>query len=167
MLGTVVALGILGAITGFISQTVGNSIGSYWKLFAGFALVFFGLASLNLLPFRLPRFGKTTGTVPEGPVKAIIFGFTVGGGSTACSAFCSPVLPMALGVVTLQGHTLWGVAILATFAVGWSLPLAAGLVGLGLGLGKLTSALQKAAPIVKTAGGIVLIGAGFYLLGTA
>jgi cytochrome c biogenesis protein CcdA len=74
---------------------------------------------------------------------------------------------MALGVVTLQGHTLWGVAILATFAVGWSLPLAAGLVGLGLGLGKLTSALQKAAPIVKTAGGIVLIGAGFYLLGTA
>ena len=51
MLGTAVALAIIGGVTGLISQTVGSSLGTYWKLFAGLVMVAFGLASLNLLPF--------------------------------------------------------------------------------------------------------------------
>ena len=43
MLGTVVALAIVGAATGFVSQLAGSSLGSYWKMFAGFARSFSGL----------------------------------------------------------------------------------------------------------------------------
>ena len=34
-----------------------------------------------------------------------------GGGSAACSVACNPVLPIALAVTTLQGHTVWGAAV--------------------------------------------------------
>ena len=42
MLGTVVALAIVGAATGFVSQLAGNSLGS-WKMFAGFERTSSGL----------------------------------------------------------------------------------------------------------------------------
>jgi cytochrome c biogenesis protein CcdA len=139
MLGAFVALAILGAVTGLISQTVGSTLGVYWKLFAGLAMVLFGLATLRLLPFKLPRLGSASGTMPKGTVKAMVFGFVVGGGITACSACCNPALFVALGMATLKGQTAWGAAVMAAFAVGYSLPLGAAVVGLGLGFGKLGS----------------------------
>lgn len=164
MLGAFVALAILGALTGLISQTVGATLGVYWKLFAGLLLVFFGLATLQLLPFRLPKFGSATGVKPEGSVKAMIYGFAIGGGVTACSACCNPALFVALGMATLKGQIAWGAAVMAAFAVGYSLPLGAAVVGLGFGLGKLASLTNKFASAVKLVAGILLIGVGFYLL---
>lgn len=164
MIGTIVALAGLGAITGFVSQTVGSAMGVYWKIFAGLVMIIFGLISLDLLPFSLPSFGSGAALHSGGPTKAIVYGLALGGGTTACSVGCNPVLPVVLGVVTLQGQTWWGAVILGAFAFGYSLPLSAGLVGLGFGVGKLTSVVQKFAPAIKYGGGILLIGVGFYLL---
>ena len=165
--GTMFALAALGAATGFISQAVGASLGVYWKLFAGSVMVLFGLATLNLLPFTLPRLGMAAGRVPDGAGKAMVYGLALGGGSTACSTGCNPVLPVVLGVVALQGHMLWGAAILATFAFGYSLPLTGGLLGLGLGIDKLTTGARRFLPIVRRVAGALLLIVGFYLLATA
>ncbi len=167
MLGTILALGILGAITGFVSQTIGSTLGTYWQIFAGVVMVFFGLASMDLVPFKLPTSSKKYRAMPEGAFGAMMYGLVIGGGTTACSVGCSPVLPVALGVVTLQGQTMLGAIILGTFALGYSLPLAGALVGLGLGLGKLTSVLQRFATPIKVGAGLLLLGVGFYLLATA
>lgn len=164
MIGTIVALAGLGAITGFVSQTIGSAMGVYWKLFAGLVMILFGLVSLDLLPFALPSFGSGVSLHSGGPTRAIVYGLALGGGTTACSVGCNPVLPVVLGVVTLQGQPWWGAVILGAFAVGYSLPLSAGLVGLGFGVGKLTSVLQRFAPAIKYGGGVLLIGVGFYLL---
>ena len=59
MLGTVGAFAALGAVSGFVGQVAGASLGLYWKLFAGFISVLFGLATLGLLPFDLTRLGFT------------------------------------------------------------------------------------------------------------
>ncbi|MBU8934283.1 MAG: sulfite exporter TauE/SafE family protein [candidate division Zixibacteria bacterium] len=167
MLGTVVAMGILGALAGFVSQTIGSTVGEYWRIFAGFSLVLFGLASLKLIPFKLPAFPNLSSGSSDGPAKSILFGFTVGGGATACSACCNPVLPVVLGVVTLQGNMWWGVVLLGAFAIGWGLPLSAGLLGLGLGVNFMTSKLSKLVSVIRIVGGVVLLISGFYLLGMA
>lgn len=164
MLGTVVALGILGALAGFVSQTIGATVGDYWKIFAGFSLVLFGLVSLKLISVKLPTFPKLSCDSSGGPVRAVLFGFTVGGGATACSACCNPVLPVVLGVVTLQGNIWWGVVLLTAFAIGWSLPLSAGLLGLGLGIKFVTTKLSKLVSVIRIMGGLILLASGFYLL---
>jgi cytochrome c-type biogenesis protein len=170
MLGTFIALAALGAVTGFIGKVAGESLGIYWQLFAGLIMVFLGLASLDLLPFSLPRFIATNNsnvTVKQrGFWSSMLYGLAVGGGATTCSMCCNPVLPAMLGYTTLQGGIAWGTAVLGMFAVGYSLPLALGLVGLGLGLGKLRSIAGKATPIVRIVAGMILIGVGFYLLAT-
>jgi len=73
---------------------------------------------------------------------------------------------VALAVTTLQGHTLWGAAILAVFSIGYSLPMAGILVGLGLGFQRLTAVVQRINPFVQKAAGVLLIVLGFYLLAT-
>ena len=69
MLGTVVALAIVGAATGFVSQLAGNSLGSYWKMFAGFVLIFFGLACLKLVPIKLPKLSSPDKNQPAGLIR--------------------------------------------------------------------------------------------------
>lgn len=164
MLGTVIALAVLGAVAGFVSQAAGTVLGRYWRVFAGLAAIFFGLAALNLVPFKLPKFGSRGGTPHRGLLGAAAFGLVVGGSATTCTVSCNPVLAVALGVATLQGHTLWGAAILASFAAGFSVPLAAILVGLSLGRSALKA--KKVATAVRIAGGVLLVGAGFYFLVT-
>jgi cytochrome c biogenesis protein CcdA len=164
MVGTIIALAILGAVAGFISQALETTLGSYWKLFAGLVMVVFGLITLGLFPFKLPSFGFGTKAAPRGFTKSMLFGLAVGGGATACSIGCNPMLYAVLGMATVQGQILWGAAILAVFAIGFSLPVAAAIIGLGLGFAKLTSVVEKSAPVIKIVTGVLLIGLGFYFL---
>ena len=166
MLGTIIALAVIGSVAGFVSQTVGSSLGRYWKLFSGLVMILLGITSLGLLPFGLPKLGLASRVMPNGPRGAMLFGLAMGGGLTACSAGCNPALFVALGMATLQGRTVWGTAILGVFAVGYSLPVAAGMIGLGLGLDRLSSAVQKSAPVIKIVAGCLLTGVGLYLLAT-
>ncbi len=167
MFGTIIALAILGGVTGFISQTMGSALGAYWKIFAGVVMIFFGTVSLNLLPFRLPGIPPKARVIPPEPAKALLYGFAIGGGTTICSVSCNPILPVALGAAALEGHTLRGAAILGSFAFGYSLPLAAGMMGLTFGVIKLSAALDKYSVVIKTLAGVMLLGVGFYLLLTA
>ncbi len=166
MIGTIVALAFLGAVTALISQVLASSLGRYWQLFAGVLCVVFGLLVLDLLPFKLPKIGSSGGAALAGPWGAMLFGLALGGATTSCSVGCNPVLLVALGAAALKGQTLWGAAVLAMFALGHSLPMAAAIVGLGLGVGKLESIAAKVTPVVKWASGILLIAVGFYLLAT-
>lgn len=162
MFGTIIALAVLGALAGFVSQAAGNALGRYWKIFAGLAAIFFGLAALNLVPFKLPTIGSTARVQPRGLLGAAVFGLVIGGSATTCSACCNPLIAVPLGAAALQGNILWGAAILGAFAVGFSLLLTAIL--LGFSLGKSTLRAKKAATAARVVGGLLLVGVGFYFL---
>ncbi|HEY5997511.1 MAG TPA: cytochrome c biogenesis protein CcdA, partial [Candidatus Deferrimicrobiaceae bacterium] len=53
MAGTVLSLMIIGGLAGLFGQVAQSSLGGYWKPFAGIVAIFFGLATLKLLPFDL------------------------------------------------------------------------------------------------------------------
>ncbi len=163
MLGTVGAFAALGAVSGFVGQVAGAALGFYWRLAAGFVMVLFGLASLNLLPISFANLGFTRTFWKRRSSGATLYGLAVGGGAAVCSTLCNPILPVALAVTTLQGHALWGAAILTVFSIGYSLPMTAVLVGLGLGFGKLTL-IQRINPWIHKIAGLLLIVIGFYLL---
>lgn len=167
MVGTVIAFAALGAISGFVGQVAGATLGLYWKLFAGLISVLFGLATLGLLPFDFARFGFSGDATRIKSCGATIYGLAVGGGAAACSVCCNPILPVALAVTTLQGQALWGAAILTVFSIGYSLPMVGVLVGMGLGFRRLTLIVQRISPVIQKVAGVLLIVLGFYLLGMA
>lgn len=162
MVGTIVALTALGATAGFVSQVAGTALGRYWKVFAGLVAIFFGLAALNMVPLKVPVLAFKSAAGGGGLIRAAMFGLVMGGSATACSAWCSPVLAVPVALAALHGRTLWGAGILGAFAVGFSLPLAVAVLGLSLGKSALRA--RKAATVVRIAGGVLLVGVGFYLL---
>ncbi len=102
-----------------------------------------------------------------GAAGAVVYGLAVGGATTACSVCCNPLLPAAVGAAALKGAPVLGAAMLGVFALGYSLPLAAGMVGIGFGLGRLGVVAQRIMPVVHVGFGLLLIGVGFYLLAKA
>ena len=163
-LGTILSLTLLGVAIGYAGQVAGAALGRYWRLAAGLMMVLFGVIALGLLQVRIPRLNVTTRLEHRGVLGALLYGLTLGGATTACSFGCNPLLPMALGAAVLKGATVVGVVMIAVFAIGFSLPLAAGLVGVGLGVGWLGRVASRALPVARTVGGIVLVAVGFYLL---
>jgi cytochrome c biogenesis protein CcdA len=167
LVGTFLALVALGAVTAFVGQVAGAALGRYWRLAAGFAAVLFGLASLRLVPFRMPTIPLDERAAGNGAIGAMLFGITIGGASTACAVGCNPLLAAILGSSAMKGAPLFGAVVLAFFALGYSLPLAAALVGLGFGLGRLAGATRRVARFVNAGAGLLLIGVGFYMLATS
>jgi cytochrome c biogenesis protein CcdA len=167
MLGVMAALSVLGATAGFIGQAAGASLGAYWRVLAGFILVAFGLANLGLLPVKLAPVSLAARLTPSGGAGAMVYGLAVGGGVSACSALCNPVLPIVLGVAAVPGKLLWGIAVLAMFGLGYSLPLTLGLVGIGFGFRRLAAFIREYTPAILTAAGVLLVGVGFLILAGA
>jgi cytochrome c biogenesis protein CcdA len=165
MLGTVIALVVLGSVAGFIGQVAQSMLGKYWKIFAGVIAIFVGLAALDLLPFKLSRSQTPENrSTPQGLISAAIVGFLMGGGVSVCSLGCNPGIYIVLGVALLQGYTLWAMALLAAYAVGFALPLAA--IMLGVSFGSSAVKAKKAEAAIRITGGVLLIAAGFYFLST-
>ncbi len=164
MLGTTIALVILGYVAGFIGQVAQDVMGKYWKVFAGLVAIVVGLAALKLLPFKLPSKIVKGKTRPKGFLGAAVFGLVMGGGICVASLACNPGIYIVLGVAVLQGYTLWGMAIMAAYAVGFSLPLA--LIMLGVSLGKGVIKAKKTETAIRVIAGVLLIVAGFYFLAT-
>jgi len=164
LFGTVIALSAVGCLIGFASELISVSIGNYWKIVAGIITIFFGVYTLDILPFKIkgisPNFQNKKGNI----AGAIIFGFIMGGAISLGSLCCNPVFPIVMGASFLKGSTLWGFAMLFFYALGYGITLAAAMLGLGLGLGKVSTLLSKFAVVVKYAGGITLIILGFYFL---
>jgi len=164
MLGTSIALVILGSVAGLIGQVAQDALGKYWKVFAGLVAIFVGLAALNLLPFKLPTRAAKSKSRPKGSVGAAAFGLIMGGGICVVSLPCNPGVFIVLGAAVLQGHTLWGMAIMAAYAVGFSLPLT--VIILGVSFGKTAIKAKKAETAIRIVCGVLLIAAGFYFLAT-
>ncbi len=164
MLGSTIALVILGTVAGFVGQVAQDMMGKYWKVFAGLIAIFVGLAALKLLPFKLPTKTAGTGARPKGFLGAAAFGLIMGGGVSVASLACNPGIFIVLGVAVLQGYTLWGMGIMAAYAVGFSLPLA--LIMLGVSFGKSAIKAKRTETTIRTIAGVLLIIAGFYFLAT-
>ncbi len=166
MLGTTLALIVLGYVAGFVGQSAQWLLGNYWKLFAGVIAVVFGLAALGLLPLKLPQLRPKTAlsAAGQGCLGTFLVGLLLGGGVAACSLPCNPGIFIVLGASVLQGHALWGMFLMAAFALGFSLPLAAIL--LGVSFGKASIKARKVESAIRIVAGLVLVGVGFYLLVT-
>ncbi len=164
MMGSTIALVILGIVAGFIGQVAQDTMGKYWKVFAGLIAIFVGLAALKLLPFKLPTKTVKGKSRPKGFLGAAVFGLVMGGGVSVASLACNPGIFIVLGVAVLQGYTLWGMAIMAAYAVGFSLPLA--VIMLGVSFGKSAIKAKRTEIAIRIAGGVLLIIAGFYFLTT-
>ena len=80
------------------------------------------------------------------------------------SLACNPGIFIVLGVAVLQGYTLWGMCIMAAYAVGFSLPLAA--IMLGVSFGKMALRARKVEEAIRIVAGLLLVSAGFYFLAT-
>ncbi len=161
-LGTIISLMIIGLIAGFLGQVAQNALGKYWKLFAGIVAIIFGLASLKLLPFNLSINSKKMKMTGSGIFMNTLAGLVMGGIVAVSSLPCNPGIFIVLGAAILQGKVIWATLLLAMFAIGFSLPL--GAILLGISLGK-TSLLAKGADTtVRWISGIVLLAAGFYFL---
>jgi cytochrome c biogenesis protein CcdA len=166
LVGTALALMILGLVAGLIGQTAQVFLGRYWKLFAGVVAVLFGLATLKLLPFKLPsRVRKEdASSASGGKMGATLGGLFLGGGVAACSLPCNPGIFIVIGASVLMGRIVWGMVLMAAFAVGFSLPLAAILFGVSFG--KASIRAGQADAVIRTVAGVLLVGAGLYLLAT-
>ena len=166
LVGTTLALMILGFVAGLVGQTAQAFLGRYWKLFAGVVAVLFGLATLKLLPFKLPSRAQTEGasSTSSGKLGAALGGLFLGGGVAACSLPCNPGIFIVIGASVLMGKLLWGMVLMAAFAIGFSLPLAAILIGVSFGKASLNA--RKADAAIRVIAGVLLVGAGFYLLAT-
>ena len=160
--GTVISLMIIGGIAGFVGQTAQTSLGSYWKIFAGIVAILFGLATLKLLPFKLPASSSTQSANRFGKLGPAAAGLLMGGGVAASSLPCNPGIFIVLGASVLQGQVVWASLLLAMFAVGFSIPL--GAVLLGVSLGKTALLSKNADTTIRWVSGSILLIAGFYLL---
>lgn len=164
LIGTTLALVILGLVAGLVGQTAQAFLGRYWKLFAGIVAVVLGLATLKMLPIHLPKRVEQDGNASASGTKmgAALGGLFLGGGVAACSLPCNPGIFIVLGASVLLGRVVWGMVLMAVFAIGFSLPLAAILFGVSFGRASLKA--QKADAAIRAVAGVLLIGAGLYLL---
>ena len=163
-IGTILSLMIIGGIAGYVGQTAQISLGSYWKVFAGIVAIVFGLATLKMLPFNLSLAGRDKEINSSRKLGPAAAGLLMGGGVAASSLPCNPGIFIVLGAAILQGQVIWATLLLAMFAIGFSIPL--GAVLLGVSLGKTALLTKNADTAIRWASGGILVIAGFYMLGT-
>ncbi len=163
-IGTILSLMILGGVAGFVGQMAQSNLGRYWKIFAGLLAMFFGLATLDLLPFKL-SFGNIGGmTRRVGQFGAALAGLVLGGIVAVSSLPCNPGIFIVIGAAVLQGKVIWATMILAMFAIGFSIPL--GAVLLGVSMSRVSLAAKGAESVMRWISGSILLIAGLYLLYT-
>lgn len=161
MLGCTIAMSIIGAIIALTGHFAGRGFGAYSRIFTGLMMIGFGLFALNLVPadkLRGPDYSRFGAGV--GVLGAIMFGLALGAASMTCSVTCcSPALPIALGISALMPKGAGSVLMMMVFALGYSAPLAA--VVLGVAYGKWTLCQSRMLPWIRRVAGAVMIALGF------
>jgi cytochrome c-type biogenesis protein len=158
ILGTTFSLAVIGALLGSL-----KTLGRVGMIFAGLALILFGLASLKLIPFRLPSFGIKQKDKQRGLLGGMIFGLAMGAAGVGFMMAClGPLLVPVFGLATVQGRPALGALVLVVFGLGFSVPLAG--IMLGVGMGKWSKYLEKLQSPIRIICGVIMIGAGFWIL---
>ena len=164
LFGGMISMAVIGALFGYASTMINDAFGNYWKIAAGLIAILFGLYSMNLLPFNIPGITLKPNQNRQGVLAAILFGLAIGGLSSALNTCCNPIFPVILAASFVKGGALWGLIMLTTFACGYGLPMAAAIVGFGLGVGKISKTAAIAGKVITYIGGITLVVLGFYFL---
>lgn len=163
-LGIFISFIIIGLVIGFAGQQIADAIGPYWKLLTGSILIFAGIISFGIIKIKSPSLSPGTENPGSGIIASVIFGLTIGGASTVCTACCNPVFPVILGASFLQQNYFQGVIVIILFSLGYSLPFLALLTGLGLGFDKLRMRLNKYNIYIRYITGAIMTAIGFYFL---
>ena len=155
MLATHALLGIIAGLGGAWVQPL---LGRHWGLLLGPVLILLGMVWAGWIKLRLPTLSlraKRAGSA----WSAFAFGAAF---SIAVCPACTPALVVLLGVAAATGSVLFGFSLLAAFALGRAIPVILGAVAVGW--------LENLKPLrhyrhaFETAGGVLLILAGLYML---
>ena len=164
--GGIVSMAVIGTLFGYAGALISSSFGNWWKIAAGLIAIFFGLYSMDFLPFSMPGISIKPDESRQTVFSGILFGLAIGGLSSALNSCCNPLFPVILAASLVKGSAIWGLMMLTSFSLGYGLPLAAMMVGLSIGVGKISKTLAIVGTVVKYAGGIALVLLGFYFLFT-
>lgn len=162
MIGTIIALMIIGGISGFVGQVAQNALGNYWKVFAGIIAIILGLATLKLLPFNISLGNFDPSKLKDNKYGSIATGFALGGIVAVSSLPCNPGIFIVMGAAIIQGAILWAMLLLGFYAVGFALPL--GALVLGISLSRFSLASKGVDTAFRWIAGLALIIIGFYFL---
>lgn len=158
ILGMIVMQAALGLIAGLGGQWAGRIIGRQWGLVLGPLLIVLGLMWPGWLRLPLPSI-----TLRGKRVQSGLGAFALGAPfAVAVCPACTPALIILLGVAAGIGSPLFGVTLLAAFALGRAVPILLGAWAVGW-LENL-SGLKKYQKLFEVAGGVLLILSGLYLL---
>ena len=164
LLGVVASMSIIGCLIGYAGGLLVDTIGIYWNIVAGIILIFFGVYMLDILPFKIPVMSLNFLNKKVGITSAILLGITIGGVTALHNICCNPIYPFVIATIFVRGDTLWGLFMLLFYALGYGGFLAATMLGVGLGLSKISKILNKFSVIIKYLGGITLIIFGLHFL---
>lgn len=158
MLGSIVILVIMGVLASILGITLQKSLGKYWVYFIGALCIIVGLFVLGVI--KIP----TNITIPKikqkGFIGPFLFGLCAGGVIGIGSSCCFPALPVVLTYAAIQGRPIHGAIIMASFAIGQSIPLFA--IGLfSNALGKISG---RWSVLVRRVAGALLLCSGIYFI---
>ena len=148
----------LGAVAGLGGLWVQKLLGRYWGLLLGPLLILLGLAWPGWIRLPMPQIAirarRATTVWGAGALGAAF--------SVAVCPFCTPALVVLLGVAAGLGSVTFGVLLLLAFAIGRALPILLG--GWAVGALEAMKPLGRHHRAFETAGGIVLVLMGLYML---
>ena len=155
LITTHVVLGIAAAFGGdWVQQVMGRE----WDWVLGPILIIMGLMWSGLLKIRLPWFGMQAHKV-NGMWGAFLLGIPF---SIAICPFCTPALMVTLTASAAIGSVSFGAALLFAFALGRSIPVAIG--ALGMGWLESFKVLSKHQRFFEIFAGSLLVLAGIYVI---
>jgi len=149
---------VLGIVAAFGGEWVQKVMGREWDWVLGPILIIMGLMWTGLLKIRFPWFGMKAHKVSS-MWGAFLLGIPF---SIAICPFCTPALMVTLTASAAIGSVPFGAALLFAFAIGRSIPVALGALGMGwLENFKVLSRHQK---FFEVFAGILLVLAGLYVI---
>ena len=155
LITTHIVLGVAAALGG---EWVQNVMGRWWGLILGPILIVLGLIWPGWLKLRMPWL-SFRGHMVSGMGGAFLLAIPF---SVAICPFCTPALLVMLTAAAGIGSVPFGIALLGAFALGRSVPIILGAVGVGwLESLKVFARWQKAFEII---GALTLIISGAYLI---
>lgn len=158
MLGSVVILVVLGVVASFAGLTIQKSLGKYWSYFIGAVCIIVGLFVLGAI--KIPTSIKIPKIKQKGFIGPFLFGLCIGGVIGLGSSCCFPALPVVLTYAAIQGKPVYGGLIMASFAIGQSIPLFA-ISLFSNALGKLSG---RWSAYVRRIAGAALLCSGIYFI---